>query len=80
MKRRSALDRLLEGLLRAPHDYRPTTDAFPDLDPKKVALGLRLEARGRERAFQGEPVRAADQLDDVEAEIIEYVESDKKHA
>jgi hypothetical protein len=44
MKRRS-LDRLLDGLLRAPHDYRVTPDAFPDLDPKKVAKELRLEER-----------------------------------
>ena len=80
MRRRSTLDRLLQGLLRAPHDYRPTTDTFPDLDPKKVAQELRLEDRGRERAFRREPARPADQLDDIETEIVEYVEADKKHA
>ena len=80
MKRRSSLDRLLDGLLRAPHDYRPTTDAFPDLDPKKVAGELKLEERARKRSLRMDPLRAADQLDDIEHEIIEYVESDKKHA
>ena len=80
MKRRSSLDRLLEGLLRAPHDYRPTTDTFPDLDTKKVAKELELEARGRKRCFRKEPLRPAGQLDDIENEIIEYVESDKKHS
>ena len=80
MKRGSSLDRLLDGMLRAPHDYRPTTDTFPDLDPKKVAKELKLEERARERSFRKEPLRSNSQLDDIEHEIIEYVESDKKHA
>jgi hypothetical protein len=80
MKRRSSLDRLLEGLLRAPHDYRPTTDAFPDLDPNRVTKELKLEERAQALSFRKEPMRPAGQLDDIEHEIIEYVESDKKHA
>ena len=80
MRRRSSLDRLLDSLLRAPHDYRPTTDAFPDLDPKKVAKELKLEERAQALSFRKEPLRPAGQLDDIEHEIIEHVESDKKHA
>ena len=45
-----------------------------------MAKELKLEARARERSFRKEPLRGAEQLDDVEHEIIEYVESDKKHA
>lgn len=80
MKQRSSLDRLLDGLVRAPHDYRPTTDTFPDLDPKEVAKKLKLEDRARELSFRKEPLRPPGQLDQIEHEIIEYVESDKKHA
>ena len=80
MKQRSSLDRLLDGLLRAPHDYRPTTDTFPDLDPKEVAKKLRLEERARELSFRKESLRPPGQFDQIEHEIIEYVESDKKHA
>jgi hypothetical protein len=79
MKQRSSLDRLLDGLFRAPHDYRPTTDTFPDLDPKEVARKLRLEERARELSFRNEALRPPGQLDQIEHEIIEYVESDKKH-
>lgn len=80
MNQRSSLDRLLDGLFRAPHDYRPTTDTFPDLDPKEVARKLRLEERARELSFRKEHLRPPGQLDQIEHEIIEYVESDKKHA
>jgi hypothetical protein len=78
MKQRSSLDRLLDGLFRAPHDYRPTTDTFPDLDPKEVAKKLRLEERARELSFRKESLRPPGRLDQIECEIIEYVESDKK--
>ena len=80
MKRVSSLDRLLDGLLGDAHGYRPTTDAYPDLDPKKVARKLKLEERARERSFRKEPLRSAGKLDDIEHEIIECIESDKKHA
>jgi hypothetical protein len=55
-------------------------DLFPDLDPKKVAKELKLEERAAERSFRKEPLRPDGQLDDIENEIIEYVELDKKQA
>jgi hypothetical protein len=80
MKRSSALDRLLEGLFRGQHDYRPTTDTFPDIDPGNVAEQLKLEERGRERSTRGDPKRPNGRLDDIELEIIERIGSDNKHA
>lgn len=80
MKRRSALDRLIDGLFRAPHNYRPSTDAFPDLEPGKIAKDLELEARGKKRASGGEPPRGPGQLDDIENQIIEHVKSAQRNS
>jgi hypothetical protein len=80
MKRRSSLDRLLDGLLRAPHDYRPSTNIFPDLDPGEVAEKFELEARGRQRNSGGEPPRDRGKLDDIEMQVIEHVKSAQRTA
>lgn len=79
MARRSAFDRLMEGLRRAPHDYRPSIEIFPDLNVDKLAaeFGLQEEAKARagSKAHQLDDVR-----DDIETRLVERVESEKKHA
>jgi hypothetical protein len=80
VKRGSSLNRLLDGLFRAPHDYRTSTNVFPDLDPVKLAKEFELEARGKKRAAGAEPTRGAGQLDDVESQIIEHVKSAQRNA
>jgi hypothetical protein len=68
------------GLFRAPHDYRKTTNLFPDLDPGKVAKEFELEARGKQRASAGEPPRGRGKLDDIETRIIEHIRSAQRTA
>jgi len=80
MKRRSALDRLLDGLFRAPHDYKLSTNVFPDLEPGKIAKEFELEARGKQRAAGGEPPRGPGQLDDIENQIVEHVKSAQRNS
>src|SRR5215207_3406093 len=40
----------MEGLWRAPHDYRPSIEIFPDLDVDKVTAEFRLEEEAKKRA------------------------------
>lgn len=80
MQRRSALDRLLVGLFSAQHDYKPSTNVFPDLEPGKIAKEFALEARGKQRAGSGEPPRGPGQLDDIENQIIEQVKSAQRNS
>jgi len=78
--RRSPFGRLMEGLLRAPHDYRPSIEVFPNLDVGKVAEELELEDRGRQRAGSRGDGRKASGPDDIETEIWERIERENKHA
>ena len=74
------LEKLLEGVQRAPYDVLPSTLIFPELSADKLKKDLRLVERGKERGEGGRPPDTATALDDIEHEIIEAVESQKKHA
>lgn len=70
----------MEGLRRAPHDYRPSIEIFPDLDVDKVASELKLEQEAKSRAKESNNKQSAEQRDDIETRIVERVESENKHA
>lgn len=76
--RGSAVQRLLEGLRKQAHDFRPSLQVFPDLDVDKVAADLRLNDRGQERGGQEQPPAPTATLDEVELAIVERVESEKR--
>lgn len=76
----TALSRLLEGVRRPAHDYRASIQAFPDLDVNRVASEMSLEDAGRERGERDEPATGSVAMDDVEARIIERIESERKAA
>lgn len=80
MAGQSALGRLLGTLRRPPHDYRPSTEVFPDLDVSKVAAELNLESLGRERGERNEPVTNSSVADEVEVRIIERIEAENKRS
>jgi len=52
---RSALARLLNGLKREQHDYRPSLEVFPALNIEKLAADMGLATAGAERGTREEP-------------------------
>jgi hypothetical protein len=77
---RSALARLLNGLKREQHDYRPSLELFPALNIDKLAKDLMLAKAGAERGAREEPASDSVAFDDVENRIIERVEAEKNAA
>src|SRR6266480_3364950 len=77
---RSALARLLNGLKREQHDYRPSLEVFPALNIEKLAADMGLATAGAERGTREEPAADGIALDDVENRIIERVEAEKNAA
>ncbi|MQT11924.1 hypothetical protein [Segnochrobactrum spirostomi] len=80
MANTSVLPRLLAGLRKAPHDYRPSLQVFPDLEVERIAVELRLSERGAERGARDEPAMLQTQFDEVENRIVEKVQSEHKAA
>jgi hypothetical protein len=66
LTQRSALARLLNGLKREQHDYRPSLEVFPALNVGKLAGDMALAATGLELARE-EPASDGATFDDVEA-------------
>lgn len=77
---RSALARLLNGLKREPHDYRPSLELFATLSIDKLARELALAAAGAARGAREEPASESVPLDDVENRVVERVEAEKNVA
>ena len=77
---RSALARLLNGLKREQHDYRPSLEVFPALNIEKLAGDMGLARAGAERGTREEPASDSIAFDDVENRIIERVEAEKNAA
>src|ERR1700720_1777015 len=80
LTQRSALGRLVNGLKREQHDYRPSLEVFPALNIDKLAADMRLVRIGADRAARGEPASSTVAFDDVEIRIVERVESEKNAA
>ena len=74
---RSALARLLNGLKREQHDYRPSLEVFPVLNIDKLASDMALAPTGAERGTREEPASDSIAFDDVENRIIERAEAEK---
>ncbi|WFU62681.1 YrzE family protein [Bradyrhizobium brasilense] len=79
-KRPSAIARLRALLGQAPHDYRPATQVFLDLDVQSNAREMALTDRGSERGTENRPQSSAETLDDVEHQVVERIESHKQDA
>src|SRR5262249_27295006 len=80
LTQRSALARLLNGLKREQHDYRPSLEVFPALNIEKLAGDMGLATAGAERGTREEPSSDSGAFDDVEHRIIERVEAEKNAA
>jgi hypothetical protein len=78
--RQSPIARIRAFLNRSPHEYRPATTIFLDLNVDRLADELRLVARGKERGSQSRPTTDSQTLDDVEHQIVERIEAHKQAA
>src|SRR5579864_6131864 len=80
LTQQSALSRLVNGLKRQPHDYRPSLEIFPALNTDKLAADMALAKAGAERGAREEPATATVAFDDVENSVVERVEAEKNTA
>jgi len=80
LRPKSALGRLVNGLKRAPHDYRPSLEVFPVLNVDKLAADLGLAQVGARRGVRNEPPSDSPSLDDVENRIVERIEAENNSA
>lgn len=73
-----ALNKLAQGARNAPHDYVASVQTFAELDVDRIAKELRLVERGQERGSKGEPKANVSGLDDVEREIVDKIERERR--
>ena len=76
----SSIARLLALFSQAPHDYRPATEIFLDLNVGHIADTLKLAQRGQERGAQSRPPADAQIFDDVEHQVLERIAAHKQDA
>ncbi|MDF2116372.1 hypothetical protein PY365_12360 [Roseiarcaceae bacterium H3SJ34-1] len=72
--------KLLAGLRREPHDYKPDLQMFPTISVERLANDLRLAERGKERGQSNEPHTDSAGADEIELAIVERIESEKRDA
>jgi hypothetical protein len=76
--RLSALERLAQGLMGSPHDYRPSLQVFPDISVEALARDLGLAAKAEQRGRQEQPATYSATLDEVEHSVIERIYAERK--
>src|SRR6516225_6782418 len=79
-KPKSALSRLVNGLRREQHDYRPSLEVFPVLNVDKIGSDMGLAQTGTRRGAGNEPSTGSSALDDIESRIIERIEAENNAA
>ncbi|ANY85507.1 hypothetical protein BB934_45650 (plasmid) [Microvirga ossetica] len=80
MPKLSAISRLLSGLKREHHDYKPSLHIFPELNSDKLASDLQLEMEATQRGKRNEPPADSTAMDDFELRIVDRIESEKNTA
>lgn len=80
MSKNNALSRLVDGLRREYHDFKPSLNTFPELNPDKVASDLQIGTKAEERGKRNEPLLNSTGLDDFEMIIVDRVEAAKGEA
>jgi hypothetical protein len=76
----SAIARLLGLLSKPQHPYRPATEVFLDLNVNRVADQLNLAIDGADRGAENRPSTDAETLDDIEHQVVEFIETHKQDA
>lgn len=80
MSIKSALDRLSEGLKRAPHEFGATLQTFPNVSIDTIAKQMNLVARGQTRGAKNEPPTKSGTFDEVEHNIVERIHAERNSA
>ncbi len=75
-----ALNKLWEKVSESSHDFRASTQIFPSLDTDRIARDLSLKKLGEERGAKEHPTKGSSSMDDVELNIVERIEDEKKSA
>jgi hypothetical protein len=63
---------------RSPMPYQPSSMTFQDLDADAIKSNLRLESRGQRRGENNQPPSDATTLDEVEREVIDFIQNEQK--
>ncbi|MBN8966651.1 MAG: hypothetical protein J0H89_15070, partial [Rhizobiales bacterium] len=78
--RLASLQRLVDGLRLAPHDYKPSLQVFPDISIAALDRDLRVAERGHENGALNLPAPTSETYDETEYAIIEQIFSERKAA
>ena len=70
----------MEGVRKSPHIYEPSLEPFPEIDFQKLIARLEPKKRGAEQGAKELPPKEPDVLDDVEIELIEYIERERSNS
>jgi len=62
------------------HDFKPSLNTFPELNPDKIASDLQIGTKAEERGKRNEPAVTSTGLDDFEMIIVDRVETAKNNA
>lgn len=74
------LDRLIRSAGRPLHDKRASIETFADIDISHVSSDLKLDELGKARGEKEEPKHGSSLPDEIETQIVERVEAEKKKA
>jgi hypothetical protein len=76
----NALNRLWDTVKEPSHDFRASTQIFPNLDTDRIARDMELERHAEERGATDEPPTDVTSPDEIELAVIERIEEEKKTA
>lgn len=74
------MSKLFESFQRLPHDYKPSTLIFLELDLERLKKDLKLIDEGRAHGERNAPPEESEVLDDIEHSIAQLIEDEKKRA
>ncbi|QRM35447.1 hypothetical protein [Microvirga sp. VF16] len=80
MAKQSAVARLLSGLRNEYHDFKPSLQAFPDINPDRIARDLDLGREARTRGERNEPPFESDSMDEIELRVVDRIETHRNSA
>ncbi len=75
-----ALNKLWSGVRESNHDFRASTEIFPQLDTDKLIQTLDVREKGEGNGKANRPATSAQSLDEVEQRVVGRVEQEKASA
>jgi len=75
-----ALNKLWSGVRESSHDFRASTEIFPQIDRDKLVQTLNVLEKGEANGRANRPATAAQSLDEVEQRVVGRIEQEKASA